>query len=387
MRTVRDISLFQNVPIIVRAALNIPIDNGAVVDDYRLRQAVPTIEFLATRGARVILISHMGEKGTETLAQAAQSLGGLVSNVSFCSQTIGAEARAAVRDLLPGHVLVLENLRRDPREVGNDLEFAKELAALGDIFVQDSFDTCHRSHASIVTLPQLLPAYAGLQVEKEVTALSSALTPVHPSLAIIGGAKFSTKEPVLDELLTTYDHVFVGGALANDFLKMAGHPVGKSLVSNADSARIQELLQNPKIILPIDSLVVPEEALGALDLLSRTRIAGLEEVKENELILDHGPRTIAQLSSFIAKAKTVLWNGPLGNYEHGFVQATDAIARAIAASGAHSVVGGGDTVASIENLGLISKFGFVSTGGGAMIELLAHGTLPGIQALENQASA
>lgn len=357
MRTIRDIKLFENIPILVRTTLNVPVEQGKVVNEYRLRRALPTIRYLTERGAKVVLISHIGEKGTETLAPVAHALGRLIPGVSFFPETIGARARSAIRGLSPGNILVLENLRRDRGERMNDHAFARELAALADIFVEDSFDTCHRAHASIIGVPEILPSYAGLLLEEEVRELSRALTPTHTALAVIGGAKFSTKEPVLTTLLEKYDHVFVGGALANDFLKASGQPVGKSLVSITDPARIKELLTNPRLVLPIDSVV------------------------RNERILDHGPNTITLLTNLARKAKTILWNGPLGNYENGFIDATNAFARAVASSDARSVVGGGDTIASIENLGLLPRFSFVSTGGGAMLEFLTRGTLPGIEAL------
>lgn len=381
MRTVRDIQVFEKIPILVRAALNVPIENGIVASDYRLRRALPTIRFLAERGAKVILISHIGEKGTETLEPVARALGKLISGVSFFPETIGARVRTAIRDLAPGKILVLENLRRNKGEKMNDRAFAEELAALADIFVQDSFDTCHREHASIVGVPKFLPSYAGILLEEEVSALKKALSPQHPALAVIGGAKFSTKEAVLAKLLETYDQVFVGGALANDFLKVAGHAVGKSLVSDFNQEAIRKLLTNRKLVLPIDSVVIPKTAIGTIDALTKARTAELEQVRPDEVILDHGPKTIALLADLTKKAKTVLWNGPLGNYENGFVRATDSLARAIAASKAHSVVGGGDTVASIETLGLLPHFSFVSTGGGAMLDFLATGTLPGIAVL------
>ncbi|MDD2657649.1 MAG: phosphoglycerate kinase [Candidatus Pacebacteria bacterium] len=357
MRSVRDIKAFENIPVLVRAALNVPVMHGNVVSDYRLRRAVPTIQYLRECGAKVILISHIGEQGTETLAPVARALGELVPRVSFFGETIGERARRAVRELAPGDVLVLENLRRDRGEKMNSHAFAHELAALADVFVQDSFDTCHRPHASIIGVPELLPSYAGLLLEEEVRELSRALDPKHPALAVIGGAKFSTKEPVLTTLFKTYDQVFVGGALASDFLKAKGQDVGASLVSLTDPSRIKNILNDPRLILPIDSVI------------------------QDDKILDHGPGTIALLTDLAKNAKTILWNGPLGKYEDGFVEATDAFARAIAASGARSVIGGGDTVAALEGLGLLSHFSFVSTGGGAMLEFLARGTLPGIEAL------
>ncbi len=382
MKSVRDIQLFENIPILVRAALNVPVINGKVVNDYRLRRALPTIRFLTERSARVVLISHLGEQGTETLAPVAQALGKLLPNVSFFPETIGKGARAAIRDFAPGSVLVLENLRRDNGERMNDRAFAQELASLADIFVQDSFDTCHRPHASIIGVPKLLPSYAGILLEEEMKELSRALAPQHPALAVIGGAKFSTKEAVLTTLLKTYDHVFVGGALANDFLKALGLGVGKSLVSSASENTIKKLLAHPKLVLPMDSLVIPARLLGTTNVQLEARIAPAGQVRSDEIILDHGPGTVALLSNLAQKAKTILWNGPLGNYENGFINATDAFARAIASSNAYSVVGGGDTVASIEGLGLLPRFSFVSTGGGAMLDFLATGTLPGIDALD-----
>jgi phosphoglycerate kinase len=391
MRSIRDIQLFENIPILVRTALNVPIENDTVVNDYRLRRALPTLTFLSERGAKVILISHIGERGTETLELAARALGNLIPRVSFFGETIGERARKAVRTLAPGNILVLENLRRDKGEVTNSRAFAKELAALADVFVQDSFDTCHRPHASIIGIPELLPSYAGLLLEEEVEELSQSLTPRHPALAVIGGAKFITKEAVLAMLLKTYDHVFVGGALANDFFKAAGQTVGKSLVSRigtsegtqrTDEDSIKKIIANPKLILPIDLLVIPAENVGTMHARAGARIASVGQVRPDEVILDHGPGTSALLCSLAKKAKTILWNGPLGNYERGFIDATNAFARAVADSGAHSVIGGGDTIAAIENLGLLPRFSFVSTGGGAMLDFLAKGTLPGIEALQ-----
>ncbi len=383
MRSVRDIPVLENIPVLVRVAMNVPLEAGRVANDYRLRRAIPTIRFLAARGARVILISHIGEAGTETLAPVAQALGKLIPNVSFFGETIGPRARDAVRTLLPGHILVLENLRRNRGEKMNDPAFAHELAALADVFVEDSFDTCHRVHASIVGVPKLLPAYAGLQLEEEVQELSAALTPKRPSLAVIGGAKFATKEAVLTTLLATYDRVFVGGALADDFLKASGKEVGKSLVSETSGDGILKILHDPKLVLPVDSLVVSASAPLTPQVRAQARVAGVDQVRSDEIILDHGPGTNALLAELARGTKSILWNGPLGNYENGFTDATDAFARAVADSGAHSVVGGGDTIASIESLGLLSKFSFVSTGGGAMLDFLANGTLPGIQVLDN----
>ncbi|MBU6214311.1 phosphoglycerate kinase [Patescibacteria group bacterium] len=381
MRTVRDIPVYENIPVLVRAALNVPVASHTVVNDYRLRRALPTIQYLTQRGARVILISHIGEQGTETLEPVARALGRLIPYVSFCPDTLGPNARAAIRGLTPGKILVLENLRRNRGERDNTASFARDVAALGDVFVQDSFDTCHRPHASIIGIPAFLPSYAGLLLEEEVQELSRALSPAHPALAVIAGAKFNTKEPVLLRLLGDYDRVFVGGALANDFLKADGQEVGKSLVSIADQEKVKNVLRNPKLLIPVDSRVVDARALKEANMRETARIAAAGQIEPTDVILDHGPGTSALLADHAARAKTILWNGPLGMYEKGFVDATDALARAIASSKAFSIVGGGDTIAAIEKLGLLPRFSFVSTGGGAMLDFLAKGSLPGIDAL------
>lgn len=385
MRSVHDIPVLTNTPVLVRAALNVPIADGSVANEYRLRRALGTLRFLAHEGARTVVISHLGEKGTETLEPVAKRLGTLLPQVHFCPSTTGAEARAAVRALLPGHILVLENLRRNRGEVTNDPAFAAELASLADLYVEDSFDTCHRKHASIIGVPTLLPAYAGLLLEEEVHALTAALTPTTPNIAIIGGAKFATKEPVLTKLLLTYAHVFVGGALANDFLRATGHEVGKSLVADDAPAHLADLARHPRLLVPTDVIVVPAAQLSAPDAVQHARVKPVRGIGPNDVIVDVGPETSRRLATLIGSATQVLWNGPLGNYERGFSAATDNLAQAIAASQAHAVVGGGDTIAAIEKLGLFSKFSFVSTGGGAMLDFLAYGTLPGISVLNEHA--
>jgi phosphoglycerate kinase len=376
MRTVRDIPRLEGIPVLLRTSLNVPVKDGKVENDFRLQSALPTITYLSERHAKVILISHITGKGTESLHPMFEAMKKFVPNLSWCPVSTGKEAREAVRDLPPGGVLMLENLRRSAGEEKNDPEFVKELASLADVFVQDSFDVCHREHASVVGVPALLPSYAGLTVEAEVRELSKAAKPKHTSLAVIAGAKFSTKEPVLKALLKTYDHVFVGGALANDFLKAKGYPVGASLVASEGQEAIKEFANNKKLILQVDSIVASKGSERV-----KGRAASLQEVKADEMILDVGPHTSAALTELVNKSKTVLWNGPLGLYEHGFTDGTYALARAIAGSSAYSVVGGGDTIAAIDELSLSAHFSFISTGGGAMLDYLAYGTLPGLAAL------
>ncbi|KND51285.1 MAG: phosphoglycerate kinase [Parcubacteria bacterium C7867-001] len=376
MRTVRDIPMLENIPVLLRTSLNAPVENGVVTESFRLTAALPTIEYLRTRHAKVVLVSHISGSGAETLEPMYKAMKEWIPNLAFCPVSTGPEARAAVRALSAGGVVMLENLRRNAGEEKNDPAFAVELAELADVFVEDSFDTCHRVHASIVGVPKLLPSYAGLTVEREIAELAAALSPKHPSLAIIGGAKFSTKEPVLARLLTSYDSVFVGGALANDFLKVKGYPVGVSSVSGADDAQIKKLLTNPKVLLPLDVVVASQGAEQ-----SSSRVVELSEVGDTEGIYDIGPKTGEMLAEKIHSARTILWNGPMGLFEKGYLDGTRAVARAVAESDATSVVGGGDTVAVISELKAENRFSFISTGGGAMLDFLVSGSLPGIAVL------
>ncbi len=376
MKSVRDIPILENIPVLLRASLNVPIANGKVANSFRLKKALPTIDFLQKKGARVLLIGHIGEKGTETLQPVYEALKEFIPRLEFCPVSTGEAARDMIRKLPAGGVIMLENLRRDRGEVMNDKKFAQALAELGDVFVEDSFDVCHRSHASVVGIPEFLPSYAGLLVEEEVAQLSKALKPSHPAVAIIGGAKFSTKEPVIVKLLESYDRVFAGGALGNDFTKAMGHNVGKSLTSDADPKTIKALLANRKLAVPLD-VVVGE--VGSKK--ESGRVSKLNGIKPSEAILDDGPKTSEMLAGLVKDAKTVLWNGPLGNYENGFTDATRALVIAIAKSSAYSIIGGGDTEAAIEDLHVQEHFSFISTGGGAMLDFLAKGTLPGLQVL------
>lgn len=377
MKSVRDIPVLENIPVLLRMS--------QLVNDVRIQGALPTIKYLQEHHARIILATHVsGEstagaraKGTGTTMPMFEALKKFIPDIVWCPVSVGPEARAAVRNLLPGQVLLLENLRWNAGEEKNDPEFAKELAELADVFVQDAFDNCHRVHASMVGVPTLLPSYAGFTLEKEVQELTKALKPKHPALAVIAGAKFSTKEPVLKKLLEIYDHVFVGGALANDFLKAKGYSVGVSLVSNEGQDHIKELLQNKRLVVPVDVVAAPPKSTREAG-----RIAMANDVHADEAVLDAGPHTGAALVDLVNKSKTVLWNGPLGLFEQGFNDATTTLARAVVNSNTYSVIGGGDTIDAIESMKSLDEFSFVSTGGGAMLDFLAYGTLPGIKALK-----
>ncbi len=356
--------------VLVRASLNVPVTAGRVGNSFRLDAALQTISFLSARGVRVVLLSHIGDASTASLYPVYEHVRHTLP-LQFVDDVVGSRAFDAVRGLKNGDVLMLENLRRDSGEVENDDRFTRRLAALGDVYVNDDFAAAHRAHASIVGLPTYLPSYAGLQFIQELVGLAHALEPKSPSLALVGGAKFVTKEPLIRSLLTKYDQVFVGGALATDFLKAKGYEVGRSLSSA--SPHVADLLTNSKILLPTD--VVVENVHGR-------EIKLVSHMLATDTIYDIGPETLHTLQSYIQKARTILWNGPMGNFERGFSDMTENLACAVAAASGYSVVGGGDTIAAIEKLGLNNKFDFVSTAGGAMLDFLAHGSLPGMEALE-----
>ncbi len=341
-----------------------------MTNTYRIKKALPTIEFLRSRGARVIVVSHVGRDPHESLQPVYEAMQGMME-LSFIPKLLGSEVKEAINTMRDGDVLLLENLRSDVREGEGDDVFARELAALADIYVNEAFSASHREHASIVGVPKYIKGYAGLQFNDEVEHLSHALAPESPSLCILGGAKFETKEAFIKAVLGRYDHVFLGGALGNDAFAARNLPVGRSLVSEHPEG-LAPILDNEKIMLPVD--VTVDGPAG-----SSVRKPG--DVRADEAILDAGPETVTELGRYIMHAKTILWNGPVGNFENGFSMQTESIARLVADSPGRSYVGGGDTEAAIEKLGIAEHFTFVSTGGGAMLDFLVDGKLPGIDAL------
>lgn len=337
---------FAGKKVLVRLDLNIPSnDQGSIeeTDTDRIKKSLPTLQFLEQAGALVMIISHIGRDAHETLAPVAQWMN--IPCIREYTDTMFESSR----------VLMRENLRNDIREEHNDESFARELAAGFDYYVNDAFAVSHRKHASITSIPQILESYVGFQMEQEIKAMRQALDPDHPAVLIMGGAKFETKLPVIHQLLPKVEHVIIGGALANNFLKEQGIDVQNSLIDT--NAQLGDLIYHPKIIIS-DNYVWQESRI--VDILM------------NETI-----------HTIIQNARTIIWNGPMGNYENSFIQGTQELARAIAETSATSIIGGGDSVALIEQLGLADRFSFVSTGGGAMLHYLAQGTLPGIEALEN----
>ncbi len=370
LRAIETLPDVKGLRVLVRASLNVPIENGKVSDTLRVDLAMKTVSYLLARGARVILMSHMSD-AKASLAPVYDYARTKIP-LSFVSDVAGPKAHQAANALSDGAALMLENLRWNAGEKANDEAFARDLASLGDVYVADDFTVAHRAHASVVTVPKFLPSYVGFQFFAELHGLTPALHPESPSLAIVGGAKLVTKMALLQSLLEKYDRVFVGGALANDFFIAKGYEIGKSLASGGAEAKV--LLADPKIVLP-DTVTV-SNAAGRHDISAA-------HVGKEDVISDIAPASIEALRSLIEDARMVLWNGPMGHFETGFTQGTDLLAKTIADAPGESIVGGGDTLSSIQNLNLMNKFEFVSTAGGAMLDFLANGTLPGIEALEN----
>ncbi|MBI3305819.1 phosphoglycerate kinase [Candidatus Nomurabacteria bacterium] len=375
MRSIKQIKDIKGKTVMVRVDFNLPIKGGTVADDFRIKKTLPTIDFLQKKGAKIILITHLG-KGGETAAPVADALDKF-TKITFIPEITGEAVIEAVKKMKGGDVILLENLRNDPGEKGGSADFAKKLAALADIYVNESFPVDHREDASIVLLPKLLPSYAGFQLEEEIKNLSQAFeNPKRPFLFILGGAKFATKLPLIKKYLDLADHVFVGGALSNDFLKARGYEVGKSLKSDEDFG-IEELLQNKKLIAPIDVLTQSDGKL-----INKK----VSQVGKDDIILDVGEETLSTLEPFIKEAELILWNGPLGKYEAGGGGTTKKALQLVADSKAKSIIGGGDLVSVLSSLEpksyKLKPNLFVSTGGGATLDFLANGTLPGIEALK-----
>lgn len=369
MRTISDIGDVNGKTLFVRVDFNVPVADGVVSDDFRIQKSLETIDHLLSLGARLILASHI-EGGEATLRPVFEYLKKIYPIV-FVEKYFPDSDVEITHALGQGHIVLLENLRVYKEEKANEPEFARHLASFAHAYVNEAFSASHREHASIVGIPKHIPSYAGFVFEKEVAELTKALQPEHPFLFILGGAKFETKLPIIEKFFDKADRVFIGGALANDFLLAEGAHMGHSLLSEG-SFDLKKYLVH-KLILPKDVVVQSENG-------TFTKTVG--DIEPTETISDVGPNTIEYVKEEIKKSKFILWNGPLGNYEKGFKDATLSLAQAIAESGAISIVGGGDTVASIAQLNLSDKFSFISTGGGAMLDFLAHETLPGIEAME-----
>jgi phosphoglycerate kinase len=348
----------------------VPVQFGVVRNEFRIHRALLTLQWLRTQGARVIIVAHIGRKTTDTLAPVAAALQRYIP-LTFVSATDGSAVVEAREQMQDGDIIMLENVRQHPHETDPDGSFGATLAHLVDVYVNDAFAASHRTHASLVEVAQQVPSYFGINFMHEYDALTRVMQPAAPALFVIGGAKFDTKLPLIERYLDTYQHIFVGGALANDIYKARGYEVGTSLVSDID-LRQSALVTDARIQVPVD--VVVDGPHGR-------RTCRPDAVLPTESILDAGPETIAQLSPLIRRAKTILWNGPLGNYEAGFGAQTEALAQMVAAAPGYSLIGGGDTIAAVEKLELQDNISFMSTAGGAMLTFLEAGTLPAIDAV------
>lgn len=392
-KTVRDIDV-DGKRVLVRVDFNVPIKDGVVGDTTRIKAALPTIKYLVEHNARVILMSHLGrpagtgfepELSLKPVAAKLAELSGL--DVSFVQDTYGEEAAKAVEAVEPGKVLVLENVRFDKREKKNDPEIAKKLASYGDVFVLDAFGTAHRAQGSVVGPAAYLPAVAGFLLEKEVDTLTGIFAePERPFVAIVGGSKVSSKIGVLDHLIDSADTLIIGGGMAYTFFLAKGYKtVGTSLKEEDWVERAAEMLKKAedkgvKILLPIDNLVADhfgEDATG--------EVVASDAIPEDRMGMDIGPKTEALYAEAIKGAKTVFWNGPMGVFEFdNFAHGTKAVAEAVAelkANGGTSIIGGGDSVAAVNKFNLADKMSWISTGGGASMELVEGKALPGVEAL------
>jgi phosphoglycerate kinase len=373
MKSIAKAHIKKGTYVLVRADFNVPVKDGKALDETRIKVAYPTIDLLRKKGARIILLSHIGRDPEETLRPVANVLKRKYGKDFLClPEVLGERVLETRESMRNGQILLLGNVRSLPGEKAGDKDFAQALAALGDMYVNEAFPVSHRADASIVALPKLLPHFAGLQFEREVKELSRVLKPTHPFIFILGGAKAETKLPLLKRFLKTADTVFVGAILANDFFKAKGYEVGKSKVDEG-LPPLGSLLKNKKLILP-ETVVVEKNKIPVT--------VSANAVLKEENIFDISVESIEKLTPQITKAKLILWNGPMGWYEGGYTKATEKLLDLLSKTKAKVIIGGGDTSVLVEKKKMAHKFTFVSTGGGATLEFLAQGTLPGIKVLK-----
>jgi phosphoglycerate kinase len=387
-KTVRDINVVGK-RVLVRVDFNVPLKEGAVSDDTRIRAALPTLNYLLDQGAALILCSHLGRpkgkvvpelKMDPVAARLSKLLDRPVSKLDDC---VGPEIETAVQAMQAGDIVLLENTRFHPEEKKNDPEFARQLAALADVYVNDAFGSAHRAHASTEGVTHYLLAVAGLLMEKELEFLGQAVeNPEHPYVAILGGAKVSDKVGVIESLLKQCDRLLIGGGMANTFFKAMGFEVGDSLIEEEAVPVAQSLLDSApgQLILPVDVVIA-----DAFDNDANTRVVAPNEVTAGWRILDIGPKTVPTFESALGGARTVVWNGPLGVFEmENFARGTFAVAEVLANLNAVTIIGGGDSAAAVRQAGLVDRMTHVSTGGGASLEFLEGKALPGVVALADK---
>ncbi len=346
--------------ILLRLDLNVPIENGVVQNDFRIKKILPTIDFLREQDAKVIILAHIGREKTESLKPVYDYLKNIYPDLSFESNYLDSQG-------LNNDFVMLENLRQHDGEVANDENFVKQLASLGDVYVNEAFSNSHRKHASIVGIPTLVPSYSGILFEEEIKNLSDSFNPEKPSLFILGGNKMETKLLLIEKTLNIFDNVFVGGALANDFFKTKGFNIGRSVVSGK-CCDLTNVIDRKNLILPVDVVTQNKEQKTP------------NEILDDDMILDAGSESVSHLKKLIQNSNFILMNGPLGDYLKGFDKSTQEIIQAMSESNAETVIGGGDTTLFAKEVE--DKITFISTGGGAMLRFLMDETLPGIQVLQ-----
>ncbi len=360
--------------VLLRADFNVPVKDGKILDTYRIDKTISTIDFLRQKKAKIIIISHI-ESEEKTLLPVWDYLKGFF-NIKFVKDYFIKETDVLISEMKEGDVVLFENLRSHSGEKDNDLDFGKKLSVYGDLYVNDAFAVSHRKHCSVVLLPKLLPSFFGPLFVEEFENLSRAFNPKHPFLFILGGAKFSTKIPLVRKFLPIADSIYITGALANDIFKSKNLEVGKSLVGeNTESVSLVLEEGKDRIKYPFDCLVLDKE--------SKTNERSINDIENSDYVVDIGPRSLDELFELIKKSEFILWNGPTGNYEIGFDQNTQNLAKFLANSGKDVIVGGGDTVSAIKALNILDKFTFVSTAGGAMLDFLANESLPAIEILKS----
>jgi phosphoglycerate kinase len=387
-KTIRDVDVTGK-RVLMRVDFNVPLQEGQISDDTRIRAALPTLQYLLDHGASLVLMSHLGRPKGEvkpelSLKPVAARLGQLLGqDVQMAPDCIGPEVEKMAAALQPGDVLLLENTRFHPGERKNDPQMSAQLARLGDLFVNDAFGAAHRAHASTEGVTHHLPAVAGLLMEKEIEFLGTTVErPAHPYVAIIGGAKISDKIGVIRNLLSQADWLLIGGGMANTFFAAQGYEMGDSLVEedSLDVARELMELGKGKLVLPVDGVVADAFSADA-----HAKVVQVDQIEPGWRMLDIGPQSVELFRTQIAAAKTVVWNGPMGVFEMApFAKGTTAVAEMLAASRATTIIGGGDSVAAIQQAGLADKMSHISTGGGASLEMLEGKALPGLAALDDK---
>jgi phosphoglycerate kinase len=387
--TVREISL-EGKRVLMRVDFNVPMANGVVTDDKRIKAALPTIQYVIDHGGSLVLMSHLGRpKGTGfepdfSLKPASEALAKLLGKaVQMAPDCVGPDVEAMARALKPGDVLMLENTRFHKGEEQNDLDLARQMAALGDVFVNDAFGSAHRAHASTEGVARFLPAVSGFLMEQELEYLGRATdNPAHPYVAILGGAKVSDKIAVIENLLTRCDTLIIGGGMANTFLAAKGYDMQDSLVEAGAVATARAIMAKAgdRLMLPVDAV-----AADRFDLAAARQVVDVDKVPAGWRVLDIGPKSIAQFGEVVERAKLVVWNGPMGVFEFpAFAEGTFALARLLATTGATTVIGGGDSASAVKKAGVAKKMTHVSTGGGASLEYLEGRVLPGVAALNDK---